>query len=78
MPIKVKLYGTLRRLSRPDPTGLWQGEVPQGITIEGLIYLLGTRPGEVYAATINGRLHPFDAPIPDGAEVVLVTPFGGG
>jgi hypothetical protein len=78
MPIKVKLYGTLRRLAPPETPGVWQGTVPLGTTIEGLIYLLGTKPGEVYSATINGKLYPFETEIPDGADVVLVTPFGGG
>ncbi len=78
MPIRVKLYGTLRRLAQPGTPGVWVGEVAAGTTIEDLIYLLGTRPGEVYAATIEGQLQPFDTAIPEGAEVVLVTPFGGG
>ncbi len=78
MPIRVKLYGTLRRLSQSGTPGTWVGEVPPGTTIEDLFYLLGTRPGEVYAATINGQLWPFETAIPEGADVVLVTPFGGG
>jgi sulfur carrier protein ThiS len=76
--VKVKLYGTLERLAQPGTPGLWCGEIPEGTTIEELIGLLGTRPAEAYAATVDGELRPFEAVIPDGAEIVLVTPFGGG
>lgn len=76
--VKVKLYGTLARLAQADTPGLWCGEVPDGTTVEALIRLLGTQPAEAYVATIDGELQPFDTIIPDGAEVVLVTPFGGG
>ncbi|MGL4650979.1 MAG: MoaD/ThiS family protein [Caldilineaceae bacterium] len=78
MVVRVRLYGALRRLSSPGTRGLWQGEVPAGLTIEGLILHLGTRPGEVYVASINGTLAPFETEIPDGAEVILAPPVGGG
>lgn len=78
MYVRVRLYGALRRLSQPETRGLWQGEIPPGTTIEALIRLLGTQPGEVYVASIDGQLHPFDAEVPDGAEVILAPPVGGG
>ncbi len=78
MAVRVRLYGALRRLSSPETRGLWQGEVPPGTTIEALIHLLGTKPGEVYVASINGALQPFDTVIPDNAEVILAPPIGGG
>ncbi len=78
MQVRVKLYGTLRRLSARETPGLWQGEVPPGTRIEELIHLLGTKPGEVYTAAINGQACPFETEIPDAAEVILVTPVGGG
>lgn len=78
MKIRVKLFGTLRRLANPETEGLWQGEIPEGISIEELIVLLGTKPQEVAAAAVNGSVCPFDSVIPDGAEIILVTPFGGG
>ena len=39
---------------------------------------VNTRTGEFYAAQVNGELRPLEFEIPDGAEVILVTPFGGG
>jgi molybdopterin converting factor small subunit len=76
--VKVKLYGTLARLAQSGTPGVWCGEIPDGTTIEELIRLLGTRPAEAYVATVAGELRPFNSVIQDGAEVVLVTPFGGG
>lgn len=76
--INVKLYGTLRRLSQKDTPGLWQGELLPKSNIYDLIAIIGTTPLEVAAACINGDVCPFDAEIPDGAEVILVTYMGAG
>ncbi len=78
MHVRVRLFGSLRRLSQPQTQGLWQGEVPLGTTIEELILMLGTVPGEVYVASINGQLVDFESAIPDGAEVILAPAVGGG
>lgn len=78
MHLTVKLYGTLRRLSNPDTPGLWQGDVPEGLRIRGLIEFLGTREEEIAAATRNGRPCSLDEIIQEGDVIVLVTPFGGG
>jgi sulfur carrier protein ThiS len=78
MFVKVKLYGTLRRLSNPDTPGLWQGEIRQGTTLRDLIAILGTREEEVAAAAIGDQVYPLETVIPEGAVVVLVTPVGGG
>jgi hypothetical protein len=78
MQITVKLFGTLRRFANPETPGRWQGEVPLGLTVRGLIVLLGTQPAEVAAASINGEPAAFDVSIPPDALVVLVTPVGGG
>jgi sulfur carrier protein ThiS len=76
--IRVKLYGTLRRLSVEGTPGLWQGEIPDGMNVLELITLLGTREAEVATAAIDGVAVPLDAEIPDNATVTLVTPVGGG
>jgi molybdopterin converting factor small subunit len=76
--VKVKLFGTLRRLSQPGTPGLWQGDLPEGTTVKNLFDLLGAGKYEVYTAAINGNPCTFDDDIPDGAEVILVTPVGGG
>lgn len=40
--------------------------------------MLGTTPAEVSGVMINRQSCSLDAEIPDGAEVILVTPMGGG
>ncbi len=78
MLVKVKLFGTLRRLSDKDTPGLWQGEIPEGIRIYDLIEILGTKEAEVAAAALNGEPCGLDSIIPAEAVITLVTPFGGG
>ncbi len=78
MFVTVKLFGTVRRLSQPETPGLWQGDIPEGSTVQDLINLLGAPEGEVAAAAVNGETVPFDTPIPDRATVLLVTNVNGG
>lgn len=78
MFITVKLYGTTRRLSLPRSPGRWQGEVPPGTTIAGLIQILGSTTAELSNAMMNGEICSFDTDIVDGAEIILVTPVSGG
>lgn len=76
--VNVKLYGTLRRFSQPETSGRWQGKVPEGTSVNDLISIIGSSVAEVAGATINGDFVPFEAVIPNRAEVGLVTPMGGG
>lgn len=78
MRVYVKLFGALRRLSQPETPGVWAGEVPDGLTLRGLIERLGTREAEVAAAAIGDRVYPLETVVPAGAVVTLVTPVGGG
>ncbi len=78
MQVRARLYGTLRRFSLPDTPGRWTGELPQGATIGDLLEHLGIEPREVAAASIGGEIKPLDTAVPADAEVVLVTPIGGG
>jgi sulfur carrier protein ThiS len=78
MRVTVKLFGTLRRLSRPETPGLWQGDIPEGTTILELVALLGTVEAEVAAAALNGEPAPLDQTIPPDAVLMLVTPVNGG
>jgi sulfur carrier protein ThiS len=78
MMVTVKLFGTLRRLSRPGTPGLWQGQIPRGTTLRGLVGLLGTTEAEVAAAAIGDRVCPLETEVPDGGVITLVTPVGGG
>ena len=76
--VSVKLYGTLRRLSHPNTPGLWTGEVPEGYRICDLLVELGAGKYEANAASMNGEPCSLEAEILHNAEIVLVTPMGGG
>ena len=78
MWITVKLYGTLRRLSNPETPGLWEGQVPPGMTIKELIHFLGTREEEVAAAAVNRLPAELEQVIQEGDVLMLVTHVGGG
>jgi sulfur carrier protein ThiS len=78
MRIRVKLFGTLRRLSRQETPGLWEGEVPEGATIQEMLHLIGAGKYEANAAAINGEPCSLDDIIPADSEITVVTPMGGG
>lgn len=78
MQVKVKLYGTLRRLSQPATPGMWVGDIPGGCKISELLILLGAGIYEANAASMNGESCSFETEICEGAEIILVTPMGGG
>jgi sulfur carrier protein ThiS len=78
MFIRVKLYGTLRRLSQTGTPGLWEGEVPDLMTVEALLEHLGAAKYEANAAAINGEPCELIDSIPPNSVVTLVTPMGGG
>jgi hypothetical protein len=79
MLVRVKLYGTLRRLSQPGTPGLWQGEIAPGARIIDLITLIGSSEREVSAASVDGTVQPLETVIPEGVQdIILVTPVGGG
>jgi sulfur carrier protein ThiS len=78
MKVRVKLFGTLRRLSLPETPGRWEGEVPDGTTVQEMLRLLGAGKYECNAAAINGEPCTLDDVIPLQAEITVVTPMGGG
>lgn len=78
MHIRVKLFGTLRRLSKPDTPGIWEGEIPDGTTIQEMLSNLGAGKYEANAAALNGEPCSMDEIIPANAEITVVTPMGGG
>ena len=76
--IKARLYGTLRRFSNPDTPGTWAGTIPAHMNIRDFLRLLGTTPEEISSAVMNGEVCALETEIEDGAELILVTPVGGG
>ena len=78
MFVRLKLYGTLRRLSNPETPGAWEGEIPTGNTIREAILLLGAGQYEACAAAMDGEPCSLDTVILEGKEITIVTPMGGG
>ena len=78
MKVEVKLYGTLRRLSKSGTPGKWVGELPEDSSIAELIAHLGTRKAEVAVAAINDKVVDFSATIPPNSTIILVTNVNGG
>lgn len=78
MEVTARLYGTLRRFSLPDSPGIWRGELPGASSLRDLLRVIGADEQEVAAASLNGTLRSLDTEIPEGAEILLVTPVGGG
>lgn len=78
MKVTVRLYGTLRRFSLPETPGLWRGELAAGSSLRDLLGAVGAEEREIASALVNGIVRPLDAEISEGAEILLVTPMGGG
>jgi len=78
MHVKVKLYGTLRRLSQKGSPGCWEGEIPFGMTAMDLVYFLGTTEKEIANASINHIVCPLSQMLYDEDEIILVPNIGGG
>ena len=78
MIVRLRLYGTLRRFSSPETPGLWTGDVSPESTIADVLAVIGIDPRELAGASSRGQLQPLDAKVPEDADVVLVTPIGGG
>jgi molybdopterin converting factor small subunit len=76
--VTVRLFGTVRRFSQAGTPGTWRGQVPRGISVRGLIELVGSSDREVAGATVDEEFVGFDHKIMQDAEVKLVTPIGGG
>ena len=78
MIVTARLFGTLRRFASPGTPGRWRGDLPADSTVRDVVRALGAEEREVSAAAVNGVLMPLDAIIPAEADLVLVTPMGGG
>jgi sulfur carrier protein ThiS len=78
MKVKVRLFGTLRRLSQPGTPGIWEGEIVKGSSIYELLEMLGAGKYEANVAAINGVACSLDTRIVEESEITVVTPMGGG
>jgi len=51
-------------------------EIPENITVYGLIEFLGLEEDDVEAAFVNHKIMPLDTPLKEGDKVALVPPGG--
>ena len=76
--VRVTLFASLRR-RRPDmPNGPLRVELPVGATLADLLVALGLEASLDVSAAVNGDLAAHETPLPDGSEVILMTPMEGG
>jgi sulfur carrier protein ThiS len=76
--VSVTLFASLRR-RRPDvPDGPQRIELPAGATLGDLLAALGLEATTDVSAAVNGNLATHDARLPDGADIILMTPMEGG
>ncbi len=78
MRVRVRLFGTLQRLSAPATPGRLELDIPAGASVKELIDRLQPKPGEVAGAAINGKACSLGQRIGEGDEVYLLNMLGGG
>jgi sulfur carrier protein ThiS len=78
MIVKVRLFGSARRLSDRQTPGIWQGDIPSGATIADLIDAIGSTQREITAAAVDGQSVAFSTVVDESLDIVLVTAVGGG
>ena len=89
MTIAVRLFGTTRRLSNTGTPGRWEGEIPDGSTVEDLIAAVGSSRREVTSVAIDedsvndpsvsscikGYARRWRFPPPEGGSAEVAVPF---
>lgn len=75
MIISVKCFATLSERTPEDPGAV---EVPDGLSLAGLMAQLGVDPAQVRLAFVNGRAAAPDQVLAQGDRVGLFPPVGGG
>ena len=79
MKVAVTCFGAMRDHLPPDARGNRAVvDVPDGATVAGVVDALGAPRRLVFAVLVDGEQAALDAPVHDGAEVVVMPPFTGG
>ena len=77
METVVHLFGSLRRLSRPDTPGQTRVRLPAGSDIRDLLRRMQIEEKIVMASAVNGRACTLEKKIMETDEVYLITQLGG-
>ena len=76
--VSVTLFADLRRYLPPGVDGPFRRVVPSGSTVLDLLAALGVPAEADLTVGLNGELADRDAPLHDGADVMLLSPMEGG
>jgi sulfur carrier protein ThiS len=76
--VNVTLFADLRRFLPPGVDGTHRCTVPEGATIADLLAVIGIGRGADVTVGLDGEMADRDAPLHDGADVMLLGPMEGG
>ncbi len=76
--VKVTLFADLRRYLPPGVDGPHPRSVPIGSTVADLLNAIGIPEGTDLTVGLDGELADREAPLRDGADVMLLSPMEGG
>lgn len=76
--VVVTFFADLRRFLPRGADGPQRYAVPEGATVADLLAAIGIEPGAEMTVAVDGELAERDAPLRDGADVMLLSPMEGG
>lgn len=76
--VNVTLFADLRRYLPPGVDGPHRRTVPAGSTVADLLDAIGIPARTDLTVGLDGELADRDAPLRDGADVMLLSPMEGG
>ena len=76
--VSVTLFADLRRFLPRGADGPQHYTLSEGATLVDLLAAVGIEPGAEVTAAVDGALAAKDAPLRDGADVMLLSPMEGG
>src|SRR5262249_37335803 len=78
LTVTVRLFADLRRFLPRARGGPQRSTVPGGATVADLLTAVGIEDREDVTAAVNGELADRKTSLPDGAEIMLLSPMEGG
>jgi sulfur carrier protein ThiS len=78
LAVNVIFFADLRRYLPRGADGPQRWELPAGATVADLLAAIGIAAETDLTAAVNGELAARDTRLPDGADVMLLSPMEGG
>jgi len=76
--VTVTFFADLRRFLPRGADGAQRYTVPGGATIDDLLAMIGIAPDAEVTIAVDGEQVAREAPLHEGAEVMLLSPMEGG